>query len=141
MAESHSNGHAAARAWGCGEIANRHANRGAIYKAPRRPVSEARAPGTWLACDSRMIVESSWLTRAVAWFLMLWIWVIGTAGCGAMLALQDKKMNERQVVSAAECNRVAAQAAQSGDSHPAPGPELAHGTRGLEPRYLPSSRA
>ncbi|HTO09569.1 MAG TPA: hypothetical protein VMR86_21140 [Myxococcota bacterium] len=87
-----------------------------------------------------MVTRVSIVERAVWWFLMCWVWVIWTAGCGAMLVLQDKKMNERPALAIETCNESASRAVPAAHEAP-PGPELEHGTRGLRSEYLASSPA
>jgi hypothetical protein len=53
------------------------------------------------------------LTHVVAWFLMAGIWILWTAGCGAMLALQDEEMSDQHTVAVESCSQLADQAASS----------------------------
>src|SRR5262249_24500440 len=90
-----------------------------------------------------MFQRASIFEYVVAWFLMAGVWVLWTAGCGAMLALQDHQMNARQQTAVEDCNDAASRAARLASSAPDNeiGPELAHGTRGLRPEYLTSAPA
>ena len=67
-----------------------------------------------------MALKASLLERALWWSLMCWVWVIWTAGCGAMLAMQDHKMNARGPLAAEACQEAAAaRVAGPSDSPPA----------------------
>jgi hypothetical protein len=88
-----------------------------------------------------MFQKTSLLEQVVAWFLMAGVWVLGTAGCGAMLALQDQEENQSTAVAVESCNEVASRVPPPSHSQPAEGPELEYGTRGLQARYLSSAPA
>jgi hypothetical protein len=88
-----------------------------------------------------MIQKTSLVEQIVAWFLMAGVWIVWTAGCGAMLVLQDQKMNARQAVAVAACNDAASRVTGAGEPQRSPGPELEHGDRGLRSEYLASGPA
>jgi hypothetical protein len=58
-----------------------------------------------------MFQRASILERTAWWFLMCWIWVIWTAGCGAMLVVQDHEMNARHAIAVKACSDAASSGA------------------------------
>jgi hypothetical protein len=61
-----------------------------------------------------MTSSSSWLESLVAWFLMVWIWVILTGACGGALLVQQHEQRAQAYAAQEACVRAAEAVASAG---------------------------